>query len=132
MDHLVKVSVFLPETIHHQLKRTSVDRRITLQKVIADLAVAAANNNQGPAPVETIDSLSMVAPPGCLQEKIDLRTIKKWQNRLRRILESGHRLAILNCTASIEAMERLVKEEPSGDSVTAQNPLTGYSIAQPS
>jgi hypothetical protein len=113
MDHLVKVSVFLPETVHHRLKLESVERRTSLQKVIADLAGRAATESASvsPTPADVIDSLSLVTGVSAsMEHNIGTRVIKRWQSRLKRILESRNRLAILNCTSSIEAMELVIKE----------------------
>ena len=109
--HLVKVSVFLPERIHRQLKLQSVERRTSLQRVISEVAEEAAGAKVANGPEETIDALSLVngVVSGREQVSVDARTIRTWQNRLKRVLESGNRLAILNSTTSIEAMEALVR-----------------------
>src|SRR5437660_53312 len=101
--HLVKVSVFLPERIHRQLKLQSVERRTSLQRVISEVAEEAAGAKVANGPEETIDALSLVngVVSGREQVSVDARTIRTWQNRLKRVLESGNRLAILNSTTSI-------------------------------
>jgi hypothetical protein len=109
--HLVKVSVFLPERIHRLLKLQSVERRTSLQRVISKVAEEAAGIKVAKGPEETIDALSLVngVVSGSEHVPVDARTIRTWQNRLKRVLESGNRLAILNSTTSIEAMEALVR-----------------------
>ena len=113
MDRDVKVSVFLPENLHRQLKILSVERGTSLQKVLADLAETAAHS--GSEDQETVDALSLMKRRLSSEgwASIGPRTIKTWQARLKQILESGNRLAILHSTTAIEAMEALIGEAPS-------------------
>jgi len=86
----VKVSVFLSEEIHKRLKLASVQHGTSIQ----DVMESAAQKLVEPE----------VAPPPSPKE------IRMWQGKLKDVLENGDHLARLNCTASIEAMHRTVRE----------------------
>lgn len=92
-NHLVKVSVFLPEPLHLDLKRQALDQRTSLQRVISEK-------------ITSDSSVPTAAPSGAAGSNVlDRRAISRWKLRLHRILEGQNLLAIRNCTAAIETAE---------------------------
>jgi hypothetical protein len=91
----VKVSVLLRDDIHRKLKLASVQRGTSIQ----DFMESAARKLIDPD----------VAP------SLSPREIRMWQDKLKNVLENGDHLARLNCTASIEAMDRIVREQQEHD-----------------
>lgn len=90
----IKVSVFLPEDIHQKLKIASVHDKVSIQKIFEDYAS------------KTVEEDSQTT----FHTQPEKRKIKDWQADLKEILESGHEMAILNCTAAIDVAKCLIEE----------------------
>lgn len=95
--HKVKVSVLLPESLHHQLKRASVERRTSIQQIMEEIAHGFLGSGQQ-------DHLS----PETDQPPPTPREIRTLQSKLKAILESGDRVAIMSCISTITALDELL------------------------
>jgi len=104
----VKVSVLLPEPVHRKLKLASVERRISIQKV---MEVAAQEWIDGPPSESEPDPLAL-----SFSTEPNAKEVRQWLAKCKRILESGNKLAILGCKATLEAMDALVEQAQREDS----------------
>jgi hypothetical protein len=113
-NQMIKVSVLLPGTVHYALKREALEERMSLQKLLAGKLATSEEKTAAPEPAFDSLRLTVGANSNDLLQ-IDNRTITNWQNRLKKILQHGNPLAVLNCTATIEAMEMISAEKPSAN-----------------
>ena len=109
MNERVKVSVFLPEDVHRRLKLASVNRGTSIQKAMEDAAHA------------------WIEPKSAPPTRMSSKEIRRWQAKLRGILESGDPLAMSNCTAGIAAMEAYLKERRNRDASEEGKPAVNLS-----
>jgi hypothetical protein len=110
LNGTIKASVNLPDDLHRQLKVKSVELGVSLQQLLergAQAFLASQSEDDGAEP-----SL----------KPISTKDIRDWLARLKYILESGNDLAILNCTATIRAMELWIEERKKKDAAIVQLP----------
>jgi len=99
---IVKVSVLLREPVHRQLKIASVQRGVSIQKVMEDAAQAWIEE---PSAEPENDPLALAQ-----YRSPTPKDIRNWLAKCRKILESGHNLAVLGCTTALDAMYALSEQ----------------------
>lgn len=108
-----KVSVTLSDDIHRRLKLASVQRGTSIQNV---MEVAAQ---------------SVIDPRPAIHRPTP-KEVRMWQSKLKTVLQHGDELAILNCTASIEAMYRLTDQRDNGATESQPDAVQILSISHAS
>jgi len=99
MNAKIKASVYLPDDVHRRLKHVSVERRTSIQSLMEEITEAYLDAKDG----------AQGSTEPALRPK-SAKEMRDWFARLKYVFESGNDLAILNCTATIRAMELWVEE----------------------
>lgn len=92
---MVKVSVVLPDSIHQELKLASVKKKVSIQRM-AQGAIEQMVTLDGGDAAWAAGKVAVGIP--------DKKEIRVYQDKVKRILESGNADAVNGCTTCIDAM----------------------------
>jgi hypothetical protein len=114
MNDTKKISVFLATDLHRRLKVIAAQRGTSLQEMMASAAELMASPPQGAETSPSVFQVRSLSPEDKMQLELKFKSI----------LESGDQIAILNCTATTEAMKLWIDDRPS-DSLLTMPPRPG-------
>ena len=109
----VKVSVYLSENVHRDLKIASFTRGQTLQNTMQAAAVAWLDPEK-----ESVNAPGLRGPA-----KNTKKEMKRWQQAVRQIFESENARAMDVCAGNLEALLAYIEMTNSMGEASASRPL---------